>query len=119
MPACLALVTAVSISASVCSFFEPIEHRLAAAFDAEHQRAAVRLGHRREQMLRGRIDAAFAAPLDRDAAVVDPRADRLDALGLQQEMIVDEVDRAVALLLQLLELVRPRAAGCASATCLR
>ena len=40
--------------------------------------------------------------LRRDQAV----ADRLDALGLEQEVVVDEVDRAVAVLLQLLRTPR-------------
>src|SRR5438445_744329 len=107
MPAFLALPTAVSTSASVCSLLsrssifwlplslphahvrhrerqpedarlllvEPVEHLLAAALDAEHERAAVRFRHRRKQMLRHRIDPPFAAPLDRDALVVQAFAD--------------------------------------------
>ena len=65
----------------------------------------MRLRHGREELHAGRVDATLAAPLDRDAVVDDPLADRLDALGLQQEVVVDEVDRAVAVLLELLELV--------------
>ena len=41
---------------------------------------------------------------DRDFLVDDALADRLDPLRLQQEMIVDEIDRAVAQLFEMLEL---------------
>ena len=48
-----------------------------------------------------------------------PLADRFDALGLQQEMIVDKIDRAVAVRLQMLELLDHVLGRCASAICLR
>src|SRR5207237_900938 len=49
-------------------------------------------------------DAPFAAPYDRDPALVDALADRGDAFRLQQEMIIDEIDGAVAELLEIREL---------------
>jgi hypothetical protein len=54
-------------------------------------------------MLGNRIVPALAALLDSNAAVDDAFADRFDPLGLQQEMIVDEVHRALPSLLQMLE----------------
>ncbi len=45
---------------------------------------------------------ALAAPLDIDTVVVDALADRLDAFRLKQEVIVDEVHRAVAVSLSCL-----------------
>ena len=64
----------------------------------------MRLRHGRKELHAHRIDAPLAAPLDLEAAVVDSLADRLDPLRLQEEVVVHEVDGAVAVLLQLLEL---------------
>ena len=58
----------------------------------------------REEVLRDRVDAALEPVLDRILRGDEAVADRLDALGLEQEVVVDEVDRAVAVLPQLLEL---------------
>ena len=62
------------------------------------------LGHDGEELHADGVHAALAAPLDRDVVVDDPLADGLDALGLEQEVVVHEVDGAVAVLLELLEL---------------
>ena len=104
MPAVLALLTAVSISCERLLLLQAVEDLLAAALDAEHDRAAAGLRELREEVLRHRIDAALEPVLDRILRGDEAVADRLDALGLEQEVVVDEVDRAVAVLLQLLEL---------------
>ena len=72
---------------------QPVKHLLAAAFDAEHQRAAVGLGHGGEEMLGARVDTPLASPLHGDAGGIDTVADCVDPFGLQQEMVVDEVGR--------------------------
>ena len=105
MPASLALVDRRSRSrASVCSFF-----RRSRIFWLPLSMPNMTVRHcdfasLREQMLRDRIDAALAAPLDRILRGDQAVADRLDALGLEQEVVVHEVDRAVAVLPQMLEL---------------
>ena len=70
-------------------------------------------------MLRDRVDAPFDAPLDRELGVDDALADRLDPLGLQQKMIVDEIDRPVAAFFEVLELAHHVRGQSARATCLR
>src|SRR5687768_7715971 len=84
---------------------EPVEDLLAAALDAEHDRAASRLRELREEVLSDGVDAALQAVLDLVLLGDQAVAHRLDALGLQQEMVVDEVDGAVALVAEVLELV--------------
>ena len=61
------------------------------------------LGHGREQMLRHRINPSFDAPLNRQLFLHDTVADRLDPLRLEQEMIIDEIHGAVAVLFEILE----------------
>src|SRR3970040_102834 len=56
-------------------------------------------------MLDSRVHPTLTSPLDRNASVIDALADSLDALGLQQEVIIDEVDRTVPELLEIFELV--------------
>ncbi len=53
-----------------------------------------------------RIDPTLAAPAELQLAVDDPLADLADALALQQKVVVREVDRAVALVVQLLHLAQ-------------
>ena len=119
MPAALAFVTAGLDLRERLLLLEAVEDLLAAALDAEHDRPAARLRQLREEVLRDRVDAALEPHLigilGRDEAV----ADRLDALGLEEEVVVDEVDRAVAVLAELFELRRRRAPGSARATCPR
>ena len=55
-------------------------------------------------MLGDRIHSAFASPLNRHAGLLNSVADRFDPFGLQQEVVVHEIDRTIALLLQMLEL---------------
>ena len=73
----------------------------------------------RKKMLGHGVDPAFAAPLDRHVVVVDPLQIASMRLGCKQKMVVDEVDRAVTLCLQMLELVDHMLGRCASAICLR
>ena len=104
MPAALALVTAVSISARVCSFLRRSRIfwlPLSMPNMIVRQPGLRELG---EEVLRNRIDAALEPVFDRILCGDEAVADRLDALGLEQEVVVDEVDRAVAILPQLLEL---------------
>ena len=100
-------------------FIDPVENLLAAALDAEHERAAVRLGHRRKQVLRDGVNPAFTAPLNRDVIVVDAFADGLDPFGLQQKMVIHKIDRAVAQLLEVLELIHDMLRSSGSAISLR
>ena len=83
---------------------DTIKDFLAAAFNAEHDRAAMRFGHRGKQMLRDRVDAPFATPMDRDSLVVDPLADRVDPFRLKQKVIINEGYGPIAELLEVCEL---------------
>src|SRR5262249_7389185 len=81
--------------------------------DAEHERAAVRFGHRGKQMLRDRVYATLATPLNCDALVNQTFADGLDPFRLKQEMVIDKINRAVPEMLEVLELLHDvlRSAG--------
>ncbi|ALA57134.1 hypothetical protein NITMOv2_0698 [Nitrospira moscoviensis] len=83
---------------------ESIQYFLAPAFDPEHHRSAMGLGHGWKQMLRDRIDTPFDPPLDRETLLPDPAANGLDTLRLQQEVIVYEIDGPIAKLLEMLQL---------------
>ena len=83
---------------------ETVEDLLAAALDAEHDRPASGLRELGEEVLRNRIDAALEPVFDRILCGDEAVADRLDALGLEQEVVIHEVDRAITILPQLLEL---------------
>ena len=112
-------MTAVSISLERLLLLQTVEDLLAAALDAEHDRAASGLRELGKQVLRHRIDAALEPVLDRILCGDEAVADRLDALGLEQEVVVHEVDRAVAVLPQLLELRKDVRGRSAPATCPR
>jgi hypothetical protein len=56
-------------------------------------------------MLRCGINPSLATPLNRHTGFANAFADRFDALGLQEKVVVDEIYRTIALALQLLELV--------------
>ena len=81
---------------------EAVQDFLRARFDAEGQKIAVRLAHDGQLIHRDGIHAAFAAPLERELVVNDVLANRADAVALQQEMIVGQINRAVALVVELL-----------------
>ncbi len=98
---------------------EPIENLLAAAFNPEHDRPAMGLGHGGKQMLRNRVHPPFDAPLDRELLIHHTLANRLDPLGLQQEMVVDEIDRSIAAFFEILEFAHHMRRQSARATCLR
>ncbi len=61
-------------------------------------------GHGGKEVLGHRIHPSFDPPLNRQVLRHDPVANRFDPLGLQQEMVVDEIHGAVAVLLEVLEL---------------
>jgi hypothetical protein len=63
---------------------QAVEHLLAAAFDPEHDRAAVCFRHDRKELHARGVDAALAARFDRALALDEPLADRLDALGCRR-----------------------------------
>ncbi len=83
---------------------ETVEDLLAAALDAEHDRAAPGLRELGKEVLRHRIDTALEPVFNRILGGDEAVANRLDALGLEQEVVIHEVDRAVTFLPQLLEL---------------
>ena len=83
---------------------EPVQYLLAARFHAEGQHGAVGLAHDRELVDCYRVDAAFAAPAELEPTINHALADRFDTLALKQEVVIGEIDRPVAIIIELLHL---------------
>ena len=117
MPCCLASPTASSICSSFCRLPSRSSIFCVPGLDAVGQHVAVGLAHEREGLDAHRVDPPFAAPVELELAVDDAVADVGDALALEEEVVVGEVDGAVALVGELLHLAqhvlrRPAAATC-------
>ncbi len=81
---------------------EPVEDLLCAGLDTVHQQAAVRLAHDGQKIDHGRVDPTLAAPAELELAFDDSPADFVDALALQQEVVIRKIDRAVSHIVELL-----------------
>ena len=103
MPCRFASLTACSTCARVCFFFEPVQHFLRARLHAKRQEVAVGLAHDRQLIDRHRIHPAFAAPVELQFAFDDAVANGVDALAVDQKVIVGQVNRAIAQVVQLLQ----------------
>ena len=85
-------------------FLEPIQNLLAAALDPEHDGPAMGLGHGREEMLRDGVYPSFDAPLNGQVFLLHAVADRFNAFRLEEKVVVDEIDGAIPVRFEMLEL---------------
>ncbi len=81
---------------------EPVEDLLRAGLDTVRQEAAVRLAHDGQMIDHNRINPTFASPAELELPFYDTPADFVDALVLQQEVVIRKIDRAVSHIVELL-----------------
>src|SRR5262249_8091114 len=85
-------------------FVEAVEDFLRPRFDSEGQKVAVCLPHDRELVHCYRIHAPLAAPLELELSLDDPLANIINPAAFEQEMVIGEVDGAIAHVVELLHL---------------
>ena len=98
---------------------QPVQHLLRARLHPKGQEVAVGLFHERQLIHRHRIHPAFAAPAELQSALNDALANVADALAVQEKVIIGQVNRAIAQIVQLLHFSQDMLRGTAAPFALR